>query len=609
MISVVENKETNKYEIRFRYDEELIQLVKNVAGRRWEPEYKMWTIPRDRLGFLINQLKGTPYEDQLNIQSSENIDVNQKLGTTNYIPEYDLSGVEEYIAEGCNLYEHQRDFMRFALYRKANGYKDGFLLADMMGCGKTAEVLQLAMYNKNHEGAKHCLIICCTNSSKFNWKEDIEKHTNGQEIQYIIGSRLRRDKKSINTDTGSKAKYDDLTNMTMYGKKDGEPLPYFLVVNIEALRYKVGKDHLITNKIVEMVNNGEISLIAIDEIHRNASPKSMQGKQILNIKKKINTHIEWIPMTGTPIVKKPTDVFLPLKLVGGHDYSNYWNWCQQFCLFGGFGGHEIVGYKNIDQLKQMLEPNMLRRLKSDVLDLPEKVHNIEYVSNSQYQQKLYGQIVNELANTKEHIISSLNPMTKFLRLRQVNGSPELVDRSIQVDKSYLSKNAKLSRLIEIIDDIVANDEKVVVFSNWVEPLRTLYKYISKKYKTCVYTGTMSSEDRQKHKEVFINNSEYKVMLGTVGALGTSHTLTVANNVIFYDEPWNPSDKVQCEDRCHRAGTTKTVNVYTLICENTIDEVVHNIVYRKEGISNYIVDNDLDLKQHPELFDILLGGKK
>ena len=609
MISVVENKETNKYEIRFRYDEELIQLVKNVAGRRWEPEYKMWTIPRDRLGFLINQLKGTPYEDQLNIQSSENIDVNQKLGTTNYIPEYDLSGVEEYIAEGCNLYEHQRDFMRFALYRKANGYKDGFLLADMMGCGKTAEVLQLAMYNKNHEGAKHCLIICCTNSSKFNWKEDIEKHTNGQEIPYIIGSRLRRDKKSINTDTGSKAKYDDLTNMTMYGKKDGEPLPYFLVVNIEALRYKVGKDHLITNKIVEMVNNGEISLIAIDEIHRNASPKSMQGKQILNIKKKINTHIEWIPMTGTPIVKKPTDVFLPLKLVGGHDYSNYWNWCQQFCLFGGFGGHEIVGYKNIDQLKQMLEPNMLRRLKSDVLDLPEKVHNIEYVSNSQYQQKLYGQIVNELANTKEHIISSLNPMTKFLRLRQVNGSPELVDRSIQVDKSYLSKNAKLSRLIEIIDDIVANDEKVVVFSNWVEPLRTLYKYISKKYKTCVYTGTMSSEDRQKHKEVFINNSEYKVMLGTVGALGTSHTLTVANNVIFYDEPWNPSDKVQCEDRCHRAGTTKTVNVYTLICENTIDEVVHNIVYRKEGISNYIVDNDLDLKQHPELFDILLGGKK
>ena len=281
MISVVENKETNKYEIRFRYDEELIRLVKNVAGRRWEPEYKMWTIPRDRLGFLINQLKGTPYEDQLNIQSSENIDVNQKLGTTNYIPDYDLSGVEEYIADGCKLYEHQRDFMRFALYRKSNGYKDGFLLADMMGCGKTAEVLQLAMYNKNHEGAKHCLIICCTNSSKFNWKEDIEKHTNGQEVPYIIGSRLRRDKKSINTDTGSKAKYDDLTNMTMYGKKDGEPLPYFLVVNIEALRYKVGKDHLITNRIVEMVNNGEISLIAIDEIHRNASPKSMQGKQII----------------------------------------------------------------------------------------------------------------------------------------------------------------------------------------------------------------------------------------------------------------------------------------------------------------------------------------
>ena len=95
------------------------------------------------------------------------------------------------------------------------------------------------------------------------------------------------------------------------------------------------------------------------------------------------------------------------------------------------------------------------------------------------------------------------------------------------------------------------------------------------------------------------------MLGRVGALGTSHTLTVARNVIFYDLPWNPSDKQQEEDRCHRPGTTNSVSIYSLITKDTVDEKVHEILYTKEGTANYIVDNNLDLHNHPELFDMLL----
>lgn len=312
-------------------------------------------------------------------------------------------------------------------------------------------------------------------------------------------------------------------------------------------------------------------------------------------------------MTGTPITSRPTDVFVPLRLVDGHNYNSYWSWCQQYCIYGGYGGHEIIGYKNVPQLKDMLQPNMLRRLKKDVLDLPPKIHYTEYIDNSPYQEKLYKSILSEVQASREQIVKSLNPLAQFLHLRQVNGSPELVDESISSDdKDYLTKNAKLSRMLELLDDILSEpDEKVVIFSNWVEPLRTLHKYVSKKYKTCCYTGTMSQSDREKHKSAFINDPERRVMMGTVGALGTSHTLTVARNVIFYDSPWNPADIEQAEDRCHRAGTTNSVFVYTLVTKNTVDEKVHEILSKKEGTANFIVDNELDLHSHPELFDLLL----
>lgn len=605
MILVTQNEQL--YEIRFPYDRTAIELVKNVPGRRWVPEHKIWTIPLDKLGFLIAQFRGTPYETQLKIQSAEQLGESAPLteATTN-IPDTDISDVTLYVEPGKQVFNHQKDTLKFAKWRLEHGLNSGFILADCPGLGKTLSAMLWGMYLKEKKGAKHCLIIACVNSAKYNWRADIIKHTQGKEEPYILGTRIKRDG-SLNLTNGSKEKLEDLTKMQMYGGKTDEPLPYFLVINIEAIRMKSGKEFKIADRIIELINEGEIDLIILDEIHRNASPSSMQGKQILRIKKNAKRDIQWIPMTGTPITSKPTDVFLPLRLVDGHTMSSYWSWCQQYCVYGGFGGHEIIGYKNIPKLKQILQPNMLRRLKEDVLDLPPKIHYTEYIENSDYQQKLYKSILAEVESSREEVVHSLNPLAQFLRLRQVNGSPELVDDTISAnDKDYLSKNAKLARMLELLDDILAEPtEKVVIFSNWVEPLRTLYKFVSKKYKVCCYTGTMSANDREKHKSAFINDPERRIMIGTVGALGTSHTLTVARNVIFYDSPWNPADIEQAEDRCHRAGTTDTVFVYSLITKNTVDEKVHQILATKEGTADYIVDNKLDLRAHPELFDLLL----
>lgn len=596
----------DEYQIRFPYDANVVELVKSVPGRRWNPEGKFWTIPTARLGFLIQHFKGTPYETQLQIQSQEDLNVNASLNEKQNIPDIDISEYDYRVAEGLKPYQHQLDSLKFYKYRYTHGLPAGFVLADEMGLAKTCQTLNIALHMKQYYKAKHCLIIACVNSAKYNWVDDIAKHTNGEYVPYILGSHLKRNGE-VAMPTESEPKLTDLMNMTMYGKEDGDPLPYFIILNIEAIRMRRGKTYPIADRLIELISKKEIGLIALDEIHRGASMNSLQGKKLLDIKKKVTHDCMWIPMTGTPITSKPTDVFLPLRLVDGHKSNSYYMWCQRFCVYGGFGNHEIIGYKNIKELKDMLQPNMLRRLKKDVLDLPPKIHMTEYVENTPYQQQLYKKYVEDMLMHKDEIVKSFNPLSKFLRLRQINGSPELVDTSIDInDKSYLSKNAKLARLLELLNDILVEpDEKVVIFSNWVEPLRTLYTFVKKYYKVCCYTGTMSQEDREKHKSTFIHNPEYRVILGTVGALGTSHTLTVARNVIFYDSPWNPADILQCEDRCHRPGTTQSVNIYTLITKDTVDEQVHKIISKKEGAAMYIVDNELDIRNHPELFDMLL----
>lgn len=604
MISVIQNG--NRYEIRFPYDPVVIELVKNVPGRWWDNDRKMWTIPNHRLGFLLAQFRGTVYESSVVVQSDEGLNINESIDATQTIPDIDISDVNFRVADGFKPFQHQLDFMKYAKSRQVRGYKSGFILADQPGAGKTLEVMNLALYNRDRGRCKHCLIVCCVNSAKYNWVEDIIKHSNGQENPYILGTRLKRNKIDKRYNTGGAEKLADLQTGHMYGDVNAPELPFFLVVNIEAFRTKTGKTYTFTNEVIKWVAAGEINMIALDEIHKNTSASSAQGQQILKVKKATGQSIEWIPMTGTPITKRPTDVFLPLRLVDGHDCGSYYLWCQDFCVYGGFGDHEIVGYKNVNTLKNMLQPNMLRRLKKDILDLPPKIRYTEYIENTKYQATLYNRVIAEIEESRESILQSLNPMTALLKLRQVNGSPELVDDTLAIDENYLKKNAKLQRLLELIDEIVSNGEKVVVFSNWVEPLRTLYKFISKKYGTCCYTGTMSADVREQHKQAFIHDPKYSVMLGTVGALGTSHTLTVARNIIFYDEPWNPSDIEQCEDRCHRPGTTQSVNIYTLITKDTADERVHSILCRKEGIANYIVDNNLDIRNHPELLSILIG---
>lgn len=605
MISAVQVDD--RYNISFHFDINLVEILRGIPGRSWDPDKKIWSIPLDKFGFFLNAIRGSHYEQELVVTSQEDLNKNASLDVTDtsYLEDVDISHITYQIADGLKPFKHQLDSMRYEVYRQEHGIRNGFILADEPGAGKTLEVINIGLYHKDFFNAKHCLIICCVNGSKYNWRDDIKFHTNGEYEGYILGSRIRRNG-TINYIGSGKDKVEDLVCNLKYGKKGKEPLPYFLIMNIESIRVKDGKKYTMVEQLLKMIDSEEIQVIAIDEVHKGTSPSSIQGQQLMKIKKRQQRCVEYIPMTGTPIVNRPTDIFLPLRLVDGHQQNSYYQWCKSYCIYGGYGGHEIIGYKNINHLKELLQPNMLRRRKKDILDLPPKIRHVEYVENTMYQKSLYESVRLALLQKQSEISKSPNPGGQFLRLRQVNGSPELIDKTLEVDDKYLKNNAKLARCVELIQDILSADEKVVVYSNFLDPLRALFKILSPNHKVCVYTGSMDQEEREKHKYIFCHNPAYKILLGTIGALGTAHTLTSSRNVIFIDLPWNMATFEQAEDRCHRPGTRDTVNIYSLVTMGTIDEKVYDLIYRKAGTANFIVDNELDFKNHPELVKMLLS---
>ena len=318
-------------------------------------------------------------------------------------------------------------------------------------------------------------------------------------------------------------------------------------------------------------------MISADECHKMKNPDSEQGEQFLRISAETQ-----IAMTGTPIMNSPLDLFIILKWLGYEEHS-FWQFKSHFCRLGGYGGYEVVGYKNLDQLQRTLDKMMLRRLKSEVLDLPEKVYKVEYVEMGSKQRKIYNEVYDDIKKNIDKIISSTNPLSQLIRLRQATGYTGILSSTIE-------ESAKLDRLEEIIEDIVADGEKAIIFSNWTSMTDEVEKRL-KKYSPLVITGETSEQLRDLYVRQFQNDSSKKVMIGTIGALGTGLTLTSANNVIFIDEPWNMALREQAEDRAHRIGQNKSVNIYFLLTKGTIDERIHTIVEEKGEISDYIVDKE------------------
>jgi SNF2 family DNA or RNA helicase len=353
---------------------------------------------------------------------------------------------------------------------------------------------------------------------------------------------------------------------------------------------KINKVDVVYNLTVSNNNNYFANDILVSNCK---NPNSQQGKGFLKLIPK-----ERIALSGTPLMNSIEDLYIILKWLDyeTHTFTQYKN---HYCIFGGFGDHEILGYKNKSELVTKLKMCMLRRRKEDVLDLPEVNHIPVYLDMSKQEWSIYEEVKTALKKDIDLIKLSPNPLAQFTRLRQTTGYSGLL-------ASNTTQSTKMDMMLQLIEDAVANDEKVVVFSGFTQIINEAYKRC-KQYNPAIITGEVSIAKRDMEVEKFQNDETCKVILGNTSAMGTGITLTAGNNVVFLDEPWNEANKRQAYDRCHRIGTTKTVNVYTLLCENTIDEVVNEIVTEKGELASYFVDGKTSNRQFMDkLVEKVLG---
>ena len=320
-------------------------------------------------------------------------------------------------------------------------------------------------------------------------------------------------------------------------------------------------------------------MIAVDEFHKCKNPEAEQAEQILQI----HTPIQ-IAMTGTPMMNAPIDLYMPLTWLGYEKHS-FWEFKNHYCKLGGFNGKQVQGYKNLEEVSEILDIMMLRRLKENELDLPEKTLINEYVEMGAEQSKVYDSCRTDIVNNIDKIKMVNNPLAELIRLRQATGNPAII--TDKVDTSI-----KFDRMEEIVDDAVANNRKVVIFSNWTQITNPAFKRLFQKYKGVMITGETKDSERQDYVEDFQNDDRVKFIVGTIGAMGTGLTLTAGTVEIFLDEPWNMALKEQAIDRCHRIGAKSNITVYTLICKNTIDERINEIVEKKGAIADILVDDKI-----------------
>lgn len=541
--------------VSFDYNPDIVNYIKQMGTRVYNPDNHTWEMPINNIIGLCNKFEN----EEIQIEG-----IYEDLHKQEF--EIDIPKDFEFKTKPFN---HQIDGVRFGLNKKR------FLLGDDQGLGKTKQIIDFVGCLEKTDKINKVLIICGVNSLKYNWQSEIGIHSD--EKGWVLGTRFRKTTGKA-YEGSTKDKLADLENL---------PDSRYLITNIETLRAgaeKISKSKYhfpVAEKLAELCKKGIISVIAFDECHKSKDPTSLQSRAM-----SLLSAPYMAAMSGTPLMNNPLDLYFPIHWLGYEQHSLY-QFKQHYCKYGGWGGSQVVGYKNLEEIRAMMEKIMIRRLKTEVLDLPEKIRKIEYVDMTAKQAQIYKEVYMGVMNELQKIKFSNNPLSMMIRLRQATGWTGILSQTVQ-------ESAKMDRMVELIEEISASGQKAIVFSNW-ESMTEIAREKLKAYNPAYITGATKADDRMNEVDRFQNDKNCKVIIGTIGAMGTGLTLTAAQNVIFLDSPWNMALKAQAEDRAHRIGTQGTVNIITLVCKNTIDERIEELVEKKGQIADALVDGKVSIE--------------
>jgi SNF2 family DNA or RNA helicase len=407
-----------------------------------------------------------------------------------------------------------------------------FILADDMGLGKTTSTVVASLETESKK-----ILIICPASLKINWQREIQNYTNRS--TFICDGK----------------KYEDAD---------------YVIINYDIIK----NFHDPKDRENSQILKSNFDLVIIDEAHYISNKSAQRTKLINDFVKDIDRL--WL-LTGTPMTSRPINYYNLLDLVESPVASNWMAYVIRYCegyqfKVGNRKVWKVTGASNLEELRDRTSRQVLRRLKTDVLDLPEKIITPVYLRlKSKEYEELMGEYYDWYDKNPDESSSLTVQFTKLTKVRQV-----------------IAKE-KIKSTIELIDNILEQDKKVIVFTNFTESLQTLHNHYPK---NSVYLdGSCSPKQRQESVDRFQNDENVKVFIGNMKAAGVGITLTAAEAVIINDLSFVPGDMAQAEDRAYRYGQKNSVSVYYPIFDNTIEGVIYDIVnIKKQNISTVMGDN-------------------
>jgi SNF2 family DNA or RNA helicase len=425
-----------------------------------------------------------------------------------------------------------------------------FILADDMGLGKTTSTIVAALETE----AKRVLIICPA-SLKINWQREIENYTDRP--TYICGSK----------------RYEDAD---------------FVIVNYDILK----NFHDPKDRDNSRVLKSNFDLVIIDEAHYIQNKTAQRTKLINDFVKGVDRL--WL-LTGTPMTSRPMNYFNLLELIESPVAANWMAYVIRYCdgyqfKVGNRKVWNVMGASNLEELRDRTSRQVLRRLKTDVLDLPDKIITPVYLRlKSKEYEELMGEYFQWYEKNPDESSSLTVQFTKLTKVRKVIAQE------------------KIRSTIELVENILEQDKKVIVFTNFTDSLNRIYEHFGKQ---AVYLdGSCSPAKRQHAVDEFQNNEKIKVFVGNLKAAGVGITLTAAEAVIMNDLSFVPSDHAQAEDRSYRYGQKSNVSVYYPIFENTIEGVIYDILNKKKNIFETVMGDNVGRAEIVEEIMNQIFGKR
>lgn len=547
------------------------QRLKNISGLRWNRTTRCMVGP-----VSLNLLDGLAryYKLPADMETKR-----QRLGKTRR--EIDAERLAEDPAPllpypvKANLYKHQIRGANMAL--RAFGALDaktpggGFGELFEMGCGKTLTTIAVAGALYNLGKIDRVLVVAPTSVCSV-WPHDLNQFaTFPWEARVLLGDKKKR-LKALN----------ELENWP------------FKALRIAVINYESAH----REGIFEALAAYKPDLIVCDESQRIKNPSAAQSKALHKLGDAAPFRMI---LSGTPVQNNAVDLYSQYRFLDPAVYgANFYAFKNRYCIMGGYGQHQIVGYRNMDELVEKEHSVAYRVTKEECLDLPQQTFINRYVQFTDAEQAIYEQLRKSSfleLETGENVTAT-TILTMYLRLMQLTGGFLTADESTRPKQV---NTAKLDALADIVDDYVLDaGKKLVIFARFRAEIAAIENLLRlRKIQYGSIYGDVPMEERGKIVEDFQTNPDTKVFVAQIQTAGLGITLHAASTAVFYSYDYNYANYAQALARIHRIGQRLPVTYIHLVVDGSIDEKILAALENKEDMAKTVVDSWREVLTAPE----------